>query len=99
MELHSEHLWWVPEVQGLKPDEIVPANIILNERQTCKGCNMGTVRQYGTNIVRAITRLCKGRRFVLPNCEDKHSVNVLPVHPTVHVGQLPLILHVKWLLL
>ena len=99
MKVHNEHFWGVSEVRGLKPNVVVPAHIILNERHTCKGCNMVTVRQYGTNRVGVIMRLRIGRRFVLPDCEDKHSGIVQPVHPTEQVSQLPLILHVKWLLL
>ena len=99
MKVHNEHFWGVSEVRGLKPNVVVPAQIISNERQTRKGFNMVTVRQYGTNRVGVIMRLRIGWRLVLPDCEDKSSVNVYPVHPTVQVAQLPLILHVKWSLL
>ena len=52
-----------------------------------------------TNRVGVITRFRVCGSFMLPDCEDKHSKIVQPVHPTEHVGQLSLILHDKWLLL
>jgi hypothetical protein len=53
-----------------------------------------TVRQYCTNRVGVITRFRVGGRLILPDCDDKRVL-----HPTEHVGQLSLIVHVKWLLL
>ena len=94
MEVHSEYFWGIPEIRGLKPDEVVPTIIILDERQTREGSNVVTVRQYCSNIVRVITGFRVGGRLILPNCEDKRVL-----HPTEHVGQLSLIVHVKWLLL
>ena len=55
---------------------------------------MVTVRQYCTNRVGVIIRLRVDRRFVLPN-----SYNMGRVYQTEQVVELPLIVHVKWLLL
>ena len=49
IEVHSEQFWWIPEIRGLKPDQVVPTHMILNEWQTRKGSNVVTVRQYGAN--------------------------------------------------
>ena len=46
---HSENFWWIPEIRGLKPDEVVPADMILNEWQTRKGSDMVAARQYRAN--------------------------------------------------
>ena len=89
MQVHSEHLWGIPEVWDLKLDQVVPTHIILDERQTRKGSNVVTARQYSTNGVRVIIRLRVDRRFVLPNC-----YNMGRVYQTEQVVELPLIVHV-----
>ena len=88
MQEHSETFWGIPEVRGLKPDEVVPAHIILDEWQTSEGSNVVTVRKYWTNRDRVIIRLSVYRRFILPYCEDKVGVIV---HQTEQVIQLPFI--------
>ena len=92
MEVNSEHLWGIPEIWDLKPDVVVPAHMISDERQTRKGSNVVTVRQYSTNNGRVTTRHRVDWCFVLADCEDKAGV---VVHPTPQVAQLPLILHFK----
>ena len=91
MKVHSEHFWGFPEVWGLKLDQVVTAHIILHERQSRKGSNVVTARQYSTNVVRVIIRLRVDRRFVLPNC-----YNMSRVYQTEQVVELPLIVHAKW---
>jgi hypothetical protein len=93
MELHIEYLRGIPEIQGLKLEEIVPVRIIFDERQARKCSYVVAVSQYCTSIVRATIRYRLDRPFVLPDSKD------LIGYPTIQVSQLPLILHFKWLLL